>query len=267
VKNFYSLLSVAHDAPVDEIKKAFRREIARYHPDKVQHLGHEFQQMASGIAADLTEAYRILMDPSLRQQYDEALSANPAETAVRTLVPPPPAAEPPPRAEPPEDTFGTPPRATPRSASSAGFDFVKKASLSRLKDAMEVLGPVEPAPASGFDVAVTTKPKRGLFKKGDDSVRILTRFVPVVDGDAVADVWASALKAKTPDAILCVLLVGPGMAPSKDLSTAVSEQRRKSRNTGPVLVPVDVRDWDALFPPDTPAPVRALIQRLRDEKR
>jgi hypothetical protein len=184
-------------------------------------------------------------------------------------VPPPPAAEPqpPPRAEPPEDTFGTPPRATPRSASSAGFDFVKRASLSRLKDAMEVLGPVEPAPASGFDVAVTTKPKRGLFKKGDDSVRILTRFVPVVDGDAVADVWASALKAKTPDAILCVLLVGPGMATSKDLSTAVSEQRRKSRNTGPVLVPVDVRDWDALFPPDTPAPVRALIQRLRDEKR
>ena len=88
-----------------------------------------------------------------------------------------------------------------------------------------------------------------------------------VDGDAVADVWASALKAKTPDAILCVLLVGPGMATSKDLSTAVSEQRRKSRNTGPVLVPVDVRDWDALFPPDTPAPVRALIQRLRDEKR
>ena len=269
MKNFYSLLSVARNAPVDEIKKAFRREIARYHPDKVQHLGDEFQQMASGIAADLTEAYRILMDPSLRQVYDEALSAAPAETAARTHVPPPPAAEPqaPARAEPPEDTFGTPPRATPRSSSTAGFDFVKRASLSRLKDAMEELGPVEPAPASGFDVAVTTKPKRGLFKKGDDSVRILTRFVPVVDGDAVADVWASALKAKTPDAILCVLLVGPGMATSKDLSTAVSEQRRKSRNTGPVLVPVDVRDWDALFPPDTPAPVRALIQRLRDEKR
>jgi curved DNA-binding protein CbpA len=269
VKNFYDLLAVARDAPADEIKKAFRREIARYHPDKVQHLGHEFQQMASGIAADLTEAYRILMDPALRERYDEALSGEPAEPAAETPPRPPAAAapQPPPRAEPSEPTFGAPPPAAARSSSTASFDFVRKASLSRLKDAMEVLGPIEPAPATGFDVAVTTKPKRGLFKKADDSLQILTRFVPMVDGDAIAAVWASALKAKTPDAILCVLLVGPGMAASKDLSTAVTEQRRKSRNAGPVLVPVDVRDWDALFPPDTPAPVRALIQRLRDEKR
>ena len=70
MKNYYDMLSVARDAPADEIKKAFRREIARYHPDKVQHLGQEFQEMASGIAADLTEAYRILMDPELRGRYD-----------------------------------------------------------------------------------------------------------------------------------------------------------------------------------------------------
>jgi len=270
LKNFYDLLSVARDAPVDEIKKAFRREIARYHPDKVQHLGLEFQDMASGIAADLTEAYRILMDPELRARYDEGLSAGVAEPAMRTPRPPAdPEAQAPPRAEPSPSSAssasGT--QAPPRPRASAGIDFVRKASLSRLKEAMEVLGAIEPAHVSGFDVAVTTKPKRGLFKKADDCLRLLTRFVPVVDADAVADVWSSALKAKTPDTILCVLLVGPGMAPSKDLSTAVSEQRRKSRNTGPVLVPVDVRDWEALFPPDTPAPVRALIQRLREEKR
>jgi DnaJ domain len=271
LKNFYDLLSVARDAPVDEIKKAFRREIARYHPDKVQHLGLEFQEMASGIAADLTEAYRILMDPELRAQYDEGLSAGVGGPAVRTPPRPPadPQAQAPPRAEPSPSSAssasGT--QAPPRPRASAGIDFVRKASLSRLKEAMEVLGAIEPAHVSGFDVAVTTKPKRGLFKKADDCLRLLTRFVPVVDADAVADVWSSALKAKTPDTILCVLLVGPGMAPSKDLSTAVSEQRRKSRNAGPVLVPVDVRDWEALFPPDTPAPVRALIQRLREEKR
>src|SRR6188508_1270830 len=67
------MLSVARNAPADEIKKAFRREIARYHPDKVQHLGQEFQEMASGIAADLTEAYRILMDPALRAKYNDDL--------------------------------------------------------------------------------------------------------------------------------------------------------------------------------------------------
>jgi hypothetical protein len=57
------------------------------------------------------------------------------------------------------------------------------------------------------------------------------------------------------------------MSPSKDLATAISEQRRKTRNAGPVLVPVDVRDWEALFPPDTPASVRSLIQQLKVEKR
>jgi curved DNA-binding protein CbpA len=271
LKNFYDMLSVARDAPVDEIKKAFRREIARYHPDKVQHLGQEFQEMASGIAADLTEAYRILMDPELRAKYDEELSSGVAGgPAAKAPAPRPPGytePEPPPRAEPSSSPpFGA--QAPPRPSSTAGIEFVKKASLSRLKEAIDtVLGAVDPAHASGFDVAVTTKPKRGLFKKAEDSLRLLTRFVPLVDADAVADVWPNALKMKTPDTTLCVLLVGPGMAPAKDLASAVSEQRRKSRNAGPVLVPVDVRDWDALFPPDTPAPVRALIQRLKEDKR
>lgn len=272
------MLSVARDAPPDEIKKAFRREIARYHPDKVQHLGREFQEMASGIAADLTEAYRILMDPALRTKYDEGLGAGSGEPAVK----------PPPR--PPGDFDPPPPSATtaasssssasasasssphaappPRPSSSAGTDFVKKASLSRLRAAVdEVVGSGDPMSTPGFDFAISSKPKRGLFKKADEKVRLLVRFVPLVDAQAVEGVWTASLKAKAPDATLCVLLIGPGLAPSKDIATAISEQRRKTRNAGPVLVPVDVRDWEALFPPDTPAIVRSLIQRLKEDQR
>jgi hypothetical protein len=265
------MLSVPRTAPADEIKKAFRREIARYHPDKVQHLGQEFQEMAAGIAADLTEAYRILMDPALRSKYDEDLSGGvPANPAVRSTPPGPPEyqdPQPPPSTSHSSSSWGVP--TSPRPASTtAGVDFVKKASLSRLKDAVdEVLGNPDPSHQSGFDIAVTSKPKRGLFKKADDKIRLLVKFVPLVDPEAVAEVWVNALKGKVADATLCVLLVGSGMAPSKDLATAISEQRRKSRNAGPVLVPVDVRDWEALFPPDTPSPVRALIQRLKEEQR
>lgn len=259
MKNFYDMLSVAADAPADEIKKAFRREIARYHPDKVQHLGKEFQDMASGMAADLTEAYRILMDPALRERYNGDLTAGGAGTKATPQRPgPPPYQQPSP---PP------PPPPAPRAATQAGIDFVKKASLSRLKDAVtEVMG-ADAVPAPGFDLAVTSKPKRGLFKTADEPVRLLVKFVPLVDGQAVAAVWPNALKARSADAILCLLLVGSGLAPSTDLSAAINEQRRKSRNAGPVLVPVDVRDWDALFPPDTPASVRALVQRLKEERR
>ena len=145
---------------------------------------------------------------------------------------------------------------------------MKKASLSRLRAAVEaVIGSGDPITTPGFDIAVSSKPKRGLFKKADEKVRLLVRFVPLVDAQAVEAVWPASLKAKAPDATLCVLLIGPGLAPSNDIATAISDQRRKSRNAGPVLVPVDVRDWEALFPPDTPAIVRSLIQRLKEDKR
>jgi hypothetical protein len=273
LRNYYDMLSVPANAPTDEIKKAFRREIARYHPDKVQHLGREFQEMASGIAADLTEAYRILMDPALRSKYDEDIGMGGAGQAHRPPprppsdvdAPPPPPVAPPASSSSSSTSTAVPP---PRPSSSAGTDFVKKASLSRLRAAVDnVLGVGEPLTAPGFDVAVVSKPKRGLFKKADEKVRLLVRFVPLVDAPAVEAVWTAALKAKAPDAILCVLLMGPGLAPAKDLATAISEQRRKTRNAGPVLVPVDVRDWEALFPPDTPAIVRSLIQRLKDDQR
>ena len=267
------MLSVARDAPADEIKKAFRREIARYHPDKVQHLGKEFQEMAAGIAADLTEAYRILMDPALRTKYDEDMGVSRPASGHRPPPSPPSDFDPPPSpasssaaSSASESSHFVPPPSRP--SSTAGTDFVKKASLSRLRAAVEeVIGTGDPIPAHGFDVAIVSKPKRGLFKKADEKIRLLVRFVPLVDARAIEDVWTASTKAKTPDATLCVLLIGPGLAPAKELATAISEQRRKTRQAGPVLVPVDVRDWEALFPPDTPAIVRALIQRLKEEKR
>ncbi len=274
MKNFYQLLSVAADAPADEIKKAFRREIARYHPDKVQHLGKEFQEMASGMAADLTEAYRILMDPALRAQYNEHLFEGAPPQAMK---PPRPAADQAhhatqsaasassPPVEPYVSSPGPPPLPRP---SKAGVDFMRKASLSRLKEAVaEVMGDPEPRFAEGFDLVVTSRPKRGLFKKADDKVRLLVKYVPHVDGEAIAAIWVTAARLIVPDAVLCVLLVGPGLAPANDLAAAITEQRRKNRNAGPVLVPVDVRDWEALFPPDTPASVRSLVQRLKDDTR
>ena len=268
------MLSLPADAPADDIKKAFRREIARYHPDKVQHLGQEFQEMASGIAADLTEAYRILMDPAMRAKYNEDLFGA-AAPGVGPKPPPRPPGPPDPMPPPPpasssssSSSWSAAQQAPARPPSTAGVDFVKKASLSRMKAAVgEVMGNPDASPIPGFDLAVNSKPKRGLFKKAEESVRLLVKFVPLVDPEAVADVWTPAMKARVADATLCVILAGTGLAPSKELSTAISEQRRKSRNAGPVLVPVDVRDWEALFPPDTPASVRALIQRLKEEKR
>jgi curved DNA-binding protein CbpA len=266
LKTYYELLSVAPGAPADEIKKAFRREIARYHPDKVQHLGAEFQQMAAGIAADLTEAYRILMDPALRAKYDQQIAGSDGQPSAAA---PPAATHPAPPPPPPDDpTFTSPAPPPPRPG--AGLDFIKRAAISKIREAIEdVLSGPSALPATGFDIALATTPKKALFRKAEESICLLVRFVPHVDGAAVTDAWIPASRVRAPSANGCVLmLVGQGMASSAELSAAVTEQRRKARTPGgPVVVPVDVRDWDALFPPETPGAVRALIQRLKDEKR
>jgi len=72
-RTHYELLDVAHAAPAEEIKHAFRREIAKYHPDKVQHPGQEFQDIASARAAELTQAYKTRTNAALRAECDASL--------------------------------------------------------------------------------------------------------------------------------------------------------------------------------------------------
>ena len=261
MKTFYDLLLVSRDAPADEIKRAFRREIARYHPDKVQHLGTEFQEIASSRAAELTEAYRILMDPGDREKYDASLDAPARQTPGPPPPPPAAAAATASRAEP---TPPSPPRAdTPRAATNL---FVKKAVLRLLAEAVaEVMPAATTVPARGFDAVYALKGKRSLFGKVTPDVRILARIVSHVDPVAVEEAWALA-RAAAGGETACILLLGAGLAPAKELSAAVGEQRRRTRATNLVMVPVDVRDWEALTPPDTPAPVRAVLQRLKQGK-
>lgn len=267
MKTHYELLDVSREAPADEIKKAFRREIARYHPDKVQHLGPEFQDIAAVRAAELTEAYRVLMDASLRAQYDERLRSGapvPPPHAPSSARPPSPISKPPQTAaaDPPPSSSTASQAKTEHATTS---DFVRKAGSSRLRDAVAaVSGSAAILSVAGFDAAYDIKGKGGMFRKGEPSVRLLAKFVPQVDAAAVTSSWPDALRAGKGHDQLCVLLFGAaGVAPTKELAAAIAEQRRKTRGVVPIVVPVDVRDWDALFPPETPPSVRAVMQWLR----
>ncbi|HTG88993.1 MAG TPA: J domain-containing protein [Vicinamibacterales bacterium] len=266
MQNFYQLLSVDPGATPEEIKKAFRAEIARYHPDKVQHLGKEFQEMAAGRAAALTEAYRTLMNAELRAEYDRlhvgaatavtagapaqtvSSAAQPARPVHREAAPPPPAAE---------RTPG------PRFASERRDrdDFVRKATLDRFRAALSAeVGQVEEVPARGFDLDCTARSKK-LFTR-EESQRYAVKVVPQVDKVAVQEAWSAAQKAGTP---ICVFLMGSKVAPVKELSDAITELRKRSRGqTGISVIPVDVRDWSAHIPADAPAACRNLIKRLRE---
>jgi DnaJ domain len=266
LRNYYDLLAIDAAASVDDVKKAFKHEIAKYRPDKVQHLGQEFQAMASALAADLTEAYRVLADPELRAKYDEDLRlrrGTPEPAPLQWATTPPPH----------RTLRNQSPRAAHSSRASAVAertgtsvavpDSLKRDAIAKLRDAVtRVSGGVESS-VTGFDAMFVLKPKKGLFRKDDEEVRLLARFVTRVDCRAVADAWPLALKAPG-TGVLCVLLLGLSVAPPAELAGAMPRHARQTGDHEPVFVPIAVKGWEAFPPPETPAPALAVIQRLRN---
>jgi uncharacterized membrane protein YkvA (DUF1232 family) len=59
-KDPYQILGVPRNASQQEIKSAFRKQAQRYHPDRVSHLGEEFQQLAKEKFQEIQKAYEIL---------------------------------------------------------------------------------------------------------------------------------------------------------------------------------------------------------------
>jgi curved DNA-binding protein CbpA len=249
VKTFYDLLEIARAASVEEVKRAYRRQIARYHPDKVQHLGREFQTLAVERAAELTEAYRVLSDERRRADYDKTLVAG-AHSVPSTA------------------SAATEGAASSAAASGvfaqerAGRDeFVRQVTLGRFRQALASLGgEYDESHVRGFDIAWV--PKSGLFGRGRGP-RLLGRFVSRVDHAAVVEAWAHAGKwgLSSKDAI-CVFLIGASLAAPSELADAIAEQRRK-RGGRVTLIPIDARDWGAHVPTDVPAVAKNLLARLK----
>jgi hypothetical protein len=167
------------------------------------------------------------------------------------------------------------PAPTPFEAPQAGGvdEFLKKAALSRFRKAVETeLAAFDEVSARGFDAGYETRARTLLdrdwktaFKKSGPPIRLFGRVVSRVDAASVDEIWPLASRAATPEAPVCVFLMGAGLAPTRELADAIATQRRRQRNgPAPVVVPVDVRNWQALIPADAPPPVKAIVERLRE---
>jgi hypothetical protein len=56
-KDPYKILGIKPGASSEEIHAAYRRAAQTYHPDKVSHLGEEFQELAKDKFVEIQEAY------------------------------------------------------------------------------------------------------------------------------------------------------------------------------------------------------------------
>lgn len=54
---FFSVLNISPNASIEEIKRGYKEEIRKYHPDKVEHLGDEFKEIAERKTKDINKAY------------------------------------------------------------------------------------------------------------------------------------------------------------------------------------------------------------------
>jgi hypothetical protein len=271
VKTHYELLGLASTADADAIKKAFRREIARYHPDKVIHLGAEFQDMAATRAAELTVAYKTLSDPALREEYDANLGSGIAAAHVPQPARPAQREEPPAPAPEYDD-----PQQPPTPAGSRGRfaseradrdQILKRAIAGRVLGIVETLyGKIETPAVRGFDLAMVPLAKPRFL--GSHPPRVLVKVVSIADGAAISEAHNAASRArlhvgKSP---IVVLLFAREIAPQQELSKAnQANARGRKPADGPdeiAVVVVDTADWSCRLPPGCSTAVHKLTDQI-----
>lgn len=269
MKTHYELLGLEPAADADAIKKAFRREIARYHPDKVIHLGAEFQEMAATRAAELTVAYKTLTDPALREEYDASLAdAAPVLAAPRPVPreefdpPPPPDAD---RQTPPPPPTGNKGRF---AAERSDRDLIlKRAIAGRVLAIVEALhGKCDTPTVRGFDLAIVPQAKPRFI--GTAPPRVLIRVIGTADAQAVTEAFATASRArvhlgKSP---VVVLLFSREFASQQEITKAnEANARQRKAPDGPeevAVVLVDIADWSCRLPPNCSSAVHKLTDQI-----
>merc|ERR1719494_1155574 len=69
-KDYYKVLAVSKDSSDDQIKKAYRREALKHHPDRHSGATEDVKKQEEVLFKEVNEAYSILSDPKKRGAYD-----------------------------------------------------------------------------------------------------------------------------------------------------------------------------------------------------
>ena len=259
LKNYYELLGDRRrPRPGDDDQaRVPAARLPAIIPDKVQHLGQEFQAMAAARAAELTEAYRILMDEGARQTLRRG--ARQRARAAPGVGPVAGAAR--------ASGRGARRRAAPRPPLPAGTRhhgrFRAQGAICRLREAVAAVSKARPpAAVPGIRRRLLAEDEGGLFRKADPPATLLAKYVVHVDRAAVEAAWPAAASGAARRHRVPA-------APRRRHRPAAGTVRNGGRPEAPDAGnPTDPRargreGLEALVPPETPAAVRTILQRLR----
>jgi DnaJ domain len=248
-----ALLGIALPAPLDEVKRAYRRQISRYHPDKVHHLGEEFQVLAAEKSAQLTEVYRRLLE------------ANGSDEQIENVAVPATTSRDEPRVE---DVSAPPPvnRMSSWQAVAAGCpSLILTAAIDRVSQAVQLTLPrADEFTVPGFSAAWRTRADwRDLLKRRPiEGVLLRTPADLAVDRQRVRRI--RHLVSGVDGAIVIVdLVVGP-LAIEPPPSNARPLSSRGERDV--YVVTLDAMTWKASMPPEAPAIAHLILARVRDSR-
>jgi DnaJ-class molecular chaperone len=77
-KNLYQLLGLTKEASEDDIQRAHRKLVRKYHPDTNPEASQAEERFK-----EIQQAYEVLSDENKRREYDKTLYASSKETAGR----------------------------------------------------------------------------------------------------------------------------------------------------------------------------------------
>ncbi len=248
-RTHYELLSLDPSAETAAIKTAFREQIARYHPDKVVHLGREFQDLAVQKTAELMAAYKTLVNPALRLQYDASLAAAHSATASS------------------HETGNLNGVTLPRFAAerAGGDDIVHRALVGRVRSVVvDLYGPSESHRVRGFELVLVPTASPPLLRS--PFPRVFVKLRDRIEAPQVREACSEAARAglHVAGSPINILLFGRRIGSEPQILSACEAVRKSPDLPAKThVVVIDSADWRALSGSDPPPGLRRFIERLR----